>query len=88
MQRSQLEPRVYVRLTNNWVELSVRFITPDHGVRELKDKLSRDIFDRLSQAGIGIASSTYDIVGMPLVSVKLEPANTQSTPQNSPGSNV
>jgi len=88
VQRSELEPRVYVRLTDNWVELSVRFVTPEHGVRELKDKLSRDLLDRLNQAGIGIASSTYDIVGMPPISVKLEPANTQSTPQNSPGSNV
>jgi small-conductance mechanosensitive channel len=74
VKRSELKPRVYVRLTDNWIELSVRFITADHGVREVKDKFSREILDGLSQAGIGIASGTYDIVGLPTLSVKLENA--------------
>lgn len=70
--RSQLEPQVFVRLTDNWVELSVRFLTRDHGIRELKDKLSREILEGLKSAGIGIASGTYQIVGMPPISVKME----------------
>ncbi len=70
--RSQFEPQVFVRLTDNWVELSVRFITRDHDIRQLKDKLSREILNGLKSAGIGIASGTYQIVGMPPISVKLE----------------
>ena len=72
VKRSQLDPRVFVRLTDNWVELSLRFLTTEHGVRDIKDRMSRSILKQLSDAGVGIASSTYDIVGMPPIKVKLE----------------
>ncbi len=71
----ELGPRVYWRLTDNWIELTVRFIAPTHGVREIKDAMSRDIINALDEAGIGIASSTYDIVGMPPIRVQIDPAN-------------
>jgi len=35
----------YWRLTDNWLELSVRFLTLDHGTRPIKDVMSRDIHD-------------------------------------------
>ncbi len=62
---SELVPQVYFRLTDNWVELTVRFLTTTHGVRDVKDKMSRDIMKHLDNAGIGIASSTSEIVGFP-----------------------
>ena len=77
VQRTELKPRVFMRLTDNWIELSVRFLVTEHGVRDVKDRLSREILAGLNQAGIGIASSTYDIVGMPTISVKLE--NSKNT---------
>jgi small-conductance mechanosensitive channel len=58
-------PRVYMRITDNWVELTVRFIVPAQGTRELKDRMSREILEAFEKAGIGIASGTYDIVGLP-----------------------
>jgi small-conductance mechanosensitive channel len=60
-----IDPRVYWRLTDNWLELTVRFLVPDHGVREIKDAMSRDILAALDEAKIGIASATYEIVGVP-----------------------
>ena len=72
VRRSEIGPRVYCRLTDNWVELSVRFIARDSGIRELKDAISRDIIAALDSAGIGIASSTYDVVGMPPLRVTLD----------------
>jgi small-conductance mechanosensitive channel len=71
--KSELEPRVFVRLTDNWIELALRFVAPDHGVREIKDHISRDILAGFEEAGIGIASSTYDIVGLPTVRVQMAP---------------
>lgn len=71
--QSELDPRVYLRLTDNWVELALRFVVPDHGVREIKDHISRDILAGFEEAGIGIASSTYDVVGMPTVRVQMMP---------------
>jgi len=65
-----LKPRVFMRLTDNWVELSCRFLARDHGVREMKDEMSREILDRFEEAGVEIASATYDIVGLPPVKVE------------------
>lgn len=60
-----IAPCVYWRLTDNWLELTVRFLAHDHGTRDVKDRMSRQILEQLEAAGIGIASATYDIVGMP-----------------------
>ncbi len=65
-----LKPRVFMRLTDNWLELSCRFLARDHGVREMKDRMSREILDLFDEAGIGIASATFDIVGLPPVKVE------------------
>ncbi len=62
-----------MRLTDNWIELALRFVVPDHGVRDIKDRISRDIVAGFDEAAIGVASSTYDIVGMPTVRVQMAP---------------
>jgi hypothetical protein len=41
---TDLDPRVYWRLTGNWLELAVRFVTPERGVRAVKDAMSREIY--------------------------------------------
>ena len=75
--QSDIKPRVYLRLTDNWIELTVRFITSSHGVRDLKDAMSRQIIEQLDEAGIGIASGTYEIVGFPPVKVEVEQSKSQ-----------
>jgi hypothetical protein len=65
-----LEPHVYLRLTDNWVELSARFIAPVHGVRTLKDAMSREILDGFEAANLEIASATYEISGLPTMRVE------------------
>lgn len=65
IRRPEMTPKVYFRLTDNWLELTVRFIARDHGIRELKDAMSREILASLDDAGIGIASSTFEVVGLP-----------------------
>jgi small-conductance mechanosensitive channel len=66
-----VEPRVYVRLTDNWTELSLRFISRAHHARELKDAISRDVLDLLNTAHIGIASGTYAVVEVPPLRVQM-----------------
>jgi small-conductance mechanosensitive channel len=61
----ELDPRVFLQITDNWLELNLRFIVPVHGVRYFKDELARAIMERFDNAGIGIASATYDVVGFP-----------------------
>jgi len=62
-----LQPKVYYRLTDNWLELTLRFIAEERGVRDVKDAMSRDVLGALDTAGIGIASATFEIVGLPPV---------------------
>ncbi|MFL6352688.1 MAG: mechanosensitive ion channel family protein [Bryobacteraceae bacterium] len=71
LKRSELEPCVYWRLTDNWLELTVRFIVTDYGIRDIKSKISRDLLAELDRAGIGIASGTYEVVGMPPIKVQM-----------------
>ncbi len=68
----EIEPRVYMRLTDNWVNFSLRFLIRIEGGRALKDRISRDLIDGLDAAKIGIASGTYEIVGMPKLEVQVE----------------
>ncbi len=69
MQPTSVEPKVFYRLTDNWLELTIRFLTEDRGVRDLKDAISRDILSEFDDAGIELASATYDIVGFPPIRV-------------------
>jgi len=87
IKRPDLEPKVYMRFTDNWVELAVRFIVEDHGIRDVKNLISRDVLDALEQAGIGIASGTYEIVGMPPLRVEMN-SPAPERPQNVQGSSA
>ncbi len=67
---ADLTPKVYYRITNNWLELTVRFVVREHGIRDLKDAVSRYILKAFDAAGIGIATTTYNIVGFPALSIE------------------
>ncbi|HVF83279.1 MAG TPA: mechanosensitive ion channel domain-containing protein [Sphingomicrobium sp.] len=69
-----IQPKVYWRLTDNWLELAVRFLSPDHGTREIKDAMSREILSRLDAEGIGIASATFEITGLPVLKLTQDEA--------------
>lgn len=73
------EPKVYWRLTDNWLELTVRFLSPDHGTRDIKNAMSREILTAFDKAGIGIGSTTMEITGFPPLHVEAEPAARQGT---------
>lgn len=70
MRRSELHPRVFWRMTDNWIEMSLRFIARDYGIRDLKDRMTRDILQALDEAHIGIASGTYEVVGFPPIRIE------------------
>jgi small-conductance mechanosensitive channel len=65
-----LTPRVFYRLTDNWLELTVRFIVGEHGIREVKDAIVRAVLHRFEESGIEVASATYEIVGVPALRVE------------------
>ena len=56
------EPCVYWRMTHDWMELTVRFLTLDHGTRNVKDHMSRFIHAQFRARGISIAAKRYEIL--------------------------
>jgi len=72
IEMSTLTPRVFWAITDNWLELTLRFISRPHGVRNIKDEISRHVLARFDEAKIGIASATYDVVGFPPIRIEGE----------------
>jgi small-conductance mechanosensitive channel len=70
-----IDPKVFWRLTDNWLELTVRFLSSDHGTREIKDQMSREILPALEKAGLSVASATYEITGLPPIRFESPSAN-------------
>jgi small-conductance mechanosensitive channel len=58
---AEVDPRVFVRATPNWVELSARFVVPVRAARQVKDQVTRRVLDRFAESGIRVASVTQDI---------------------------
>lgn len=66
-----VDPKVFMVLTDNWISLSLRYVT---GVRERRivhAKLQKLILEKLEKSkNIKVASSTTEIVGLPEIRVK------------------
>jgi small-conductance mechanosensitive channel len=55
------DPLLFYRITDNWIEMSLRFISREPGVRALKDAMSRDILSRFEENKVAIAASSTEI---------------------------
>ena len=76
MESANVNPRVFVWLTDNWVGLTVRFLCKDHDMRSLKDRMSREIKMKLDKANTSVAAGTYEIVGLPPIQVQVDARST------------
>jgi small-conductance mechanosensitive channel len=63
--RNDIEPQVFIKLTDNWIELSARFVIPVRSARRVKSSISENLMRRYSKEGIGLASATSEIVSLP-----------------------
>ena len=59
--RAEVEPRVFATATDDYLELSARFVVPVRTARSVKDDLVRTVMRRLDEADISIASTTQDV---------------------------
>jgi len=59
--RTEVEPRVFVRATDDYLELAARFVVPVRTARQTTDRITRRILDRFDDAGISVASETADV---------------------------
>lgn len=60
--QQEVEPSVYVRMTDNWWEISGRFVVPIRTVRTTKSDLTKRVRERFDEAGIEISSATNEQV--------------------------
>ncbi|MBK5287295.1 MAG: mechanosensitive ion channel family protein [Acidimicrobiia bacterium] len=65
--KTDVEPRVYVRATDNYLELTARFVVPVRTAHTVKNQITQEVLVRLEAAGIPIASQTQDLT------VRVEP---------------
>jgi small-conductance mechanosensitive channel len=59
--RRDIEPAVYVTITDNWVNLSVRYVTYVKERRIMRARLNRMILDAFSDENIEISSTTQTV---------------------------
>ena len=65
LQRLDFAPRVFLHLSRDGLELTLRFMSRDHGTRAIKDLIARDVLDGFEREGLSIAPVPYRIVEMP-----------------------
>jgi small-conductance mechanosensitive channel len=63
--RTEVEPRVFLHATDNYLELAARLVVPVRAARELKDEMTRRVLERFGEAGIAVASPTQDVTVRP-----------------------
>lgn len=73
---AQLEPAVFLVANDNWLEYSLRYLVDYRTRRSVKSDLCEAIVAAIEANSdkVGIASGTYDIVGLPPLKVDLLPS--------------
>jgi small-conductance mechanosensitive channel len=66
LKETKVEPTVYVAMTDNWIELTLRFVVDAQERRRVKGQLYRDLLQHFqTEEKIAVASTTIEIVGFP-----------------------
>jgi small-conductance mechanosensitive channel len=59
--QTEVEPRVFVNATDNYIELAARFVVPVREARTRKSTLVKNMLQRFDSCGIQVASTTVDV---------------------------
>jgi small-conductance mechanosensitive channel len=66
LQRTQVEPTIYLTMTDNWIEITLRYIVDTRERRKIKGQLHRELLQHFeAEENITVASMTVEIVGFP-----------------------
>lgn len=66
IEATEVKSTVYLRMTDNWIELTLRYVVEARRRREVQEKLYHDILEIFEATpDVSVASSTFEIVGMP-----------------------
>jgi len=61
----EVQARIYLALTSNYLEMHVRFICLTRERRETRSRLSRLILEKMESEGISVGSTTVEIIKFP-----------------------
>jgi small-conductance mechanosensitive channel len=61
-----VEPTLYIIMTDNWIEMTLRYVVEAWERRKVKGQLHRELLQCFgAEADITVASATFEIVGFP-----------------------
>jgi small-conductance mechanosensitive channel len=64
--KATVEPTLYLVMTDNWIELTLRYVVEAQARRQVKTQLHHELLQHFeSEAEITVASATFEIVGFP-----------------------
>ena len=62
----KVEPTLYLAMTDNWIEMTLRFVVDAQERRRVKGQLHRDLLQHFQvEESIMVAPTTIEIVGFP-----------------------
>jgi small-conductance mechanosensitive channel len=68
-----VQPRLYVVMTDNWIELTLRYVVEARERRKVMARLHHELLQHFGeQPSVTVASATFEIVGFPPVRGNLE----------------
>lgn len=68
-----VEPMLYIVMTDNWIEMTLRYVVEAVRRREVKGQLHHELLQRFeSEPDITVASATFEIVGFPPLKSDIE----------------
>nr|WP_299204519.1 mechanosensitive ion channel domain-containing protein [uncultured Brumimicrobium sp.] len=78
IENAEINPSLAIKLTDNWVEISLRYIVDYKKRRFTKSLLNDEIRKRVqaTEGKVEFASATYELVSIPVVNVKNEKVQT------------
>ena len=73
LKQTTVEPSVYFVMTDNWIEITLRFVVDAQERRKVKAQLNRELLQQFEEEeNITIASATFDIVGFPVQGAQVQ----------------
>jgi small-conductance mechanosensitive channel len=72
LQQTEVAPTLYLTMTDNWIELTLRYIVRARERRAVKGELHQELLQHFEgEPKIQVASATFEIVGLPPVQGEL-----------------
>ena len=66
LKRTQVEPTIYLAMTDNWIEMTLRYVVDAQERRKIKGQLHQELLQHFqAEPNITVASMTVEIVGLP-----------------------